>query len=170
MKWLLILWGGCGIAVASDHKVPQAYRSVAAYHGVPHRILYAIALTESQRMITAGVIRPWPWTLNVAGQGRYFDSARSMQQAVYEATSQGVTNIDIGLMQINVGYHLHRAYSLDDLMRPQDNLNIAAEILLDEWRACDGDWWCAVGRYHSRDQRRARHYRSKVRRWYDQVS
>jgi len=155
--------------MADNHVVPDAYRTVSTYHAVPARILYSIALTESQKRLSDGSIRPWPWTLNIAGSGRYFDSHDEMRQAALQAIRQGVTNIDIGLMQINMRYHLHRSFSLTDLMRPEDNLNIAAEILHDEFRRCQGDWWCAVGAYHSPTPARARRYIDKVRRWYDQV-
>ncbi|OED38029.1 hypothetical protein AB833_21470 [Chromatiales bacterium (ex Bugula neritina AB1)] len=149
--------------------MPDAYRTVSSYHAVPARILYSIALTETQKRLSDGTVRPWPWTLNIAGQGRYFDSRDAMQQAALSAIRDGETNIDIGLMQINIQYHLHRSFSLIDLMRPEDNLNIAAEILHDEYRRCHGDWWCAVGAYHSPTPSRAQRYIDKVRRWYDQV-
>ncbi|OED39806.1 hypothetical protein AB833_13925 [Chromatiales bacterium (ex Bugula neritina AB1)] len=149
--------------------MPTAYKTVSHYHAVPARLLYCIALTETQKQLSDGSIRPWPWTLNIAGQGRYFDSRAEMQQAVTQAINLGVTNIDIGLMQINIQYHLHRSYSLNDLMRPEDNLNIAAEILYDEFRRCHGDWWCAVGAYHSPTPHRAQRYIDKVKRWFDRV-
>ena len=158
-----------GVSSADDHVVPDAYKTVSHYHAVPARLLYSIALTETQKRLTDGSIRPWPWTLNIAGKGRYFDSRHEMQQAALQAIRQGVTNIDIGLMQINMRYHLHRSFSLTDLMRPEDNLNIAAEILHDEYRRCQGDWWCAVGAYHSPTPARAQRYIDKVRRWYDKV-
>ena len=158
-----------GTNQADHHVVPAAFKSVSHYHSVPARILYSIALTESQKRLPNGSVRPWPWTLNIDGQGVYFDTRDQMQQAALQAVRKGITNIDIGLMQINMQYHLHRAFSLKDLMRPEDNLNIAAEILHDEYRRCDGDWWCAVGAYHSPTPDRAQRYTARVKRWYDRV-
>jgi len=163
--FMLLLWPCVGST--SDYVIPQAYRSVAEYHNVPAKILYSIALTESQKELSTGVIRPWPWTLNMSGRGQYFNTADDMKAAVYKALNSGIRNIDIGVMQVNVIYHLHRtSYSINDLMRPESNLNVGAEILVDEYMRCDGDWWCAVGSYHSPHDDRAANYIEKVRKWY----
>ena len=72
-------------------------------------------------------------------------------------------------MQVNMKWHGAKSYSVDDLMRPQDNLNIAARILVIEHRRCGGgelDWMCAVGRYHSHREERAEAYTRKVMAWF----
>jgi hypothetical protein len=44
---------------------------VASEVGVPSTLLYAVALAESGRVVGGlRTARPWPWTLNLAGQGR----------------------------------------------------------------------------------------------------
>ena len=67
----------------SNEAVPADYRSVAAESGIPYTLLYAVALTESgQQMTSTQVYRPWPWTLNVAGQGYFFESRQAAWQAL----------------------------------------------------------------------------------------
>src|SRR5690606_11626175 len=46
---------------------PTAYQQIARQAGIPAEILYAIALQESA-LLLRGQLRPWPWTLNVAGR------------------------------------------------------------------------------------------------------
>ena len=69
---------------AGEHDIPEGYVRVAAVHGVPAEVLYAVSLTETVMAPSAiaGVMkkrdadfrlpsdaRPWPWTINVAGKG-----------------------------------------------------------------------------------------------------
>ena len=61
--------------VGAVETVPSGYQVVAAERAIPEAIFYAVALTESGRDVEAqGIRRPWPWTLNVAGQGYYFET------------------------------------------------------------------------------------------------
>ncbi|HXK57435.1 MAG TPA: lytic transglycosylase domain-containing protein, partial [Gammaproteobacteria bacterium] len=82
--WLIMLVGVIlPRAGWSNELVPAGYRSIATEQGVPHTVLYAIALTESGKQIKpAGGHRPWPWTLNLAGRGYFFDSRLEAWQAL----------------------------------------------------------------------------------------
>jgi len=47
----------------------------------------------------------WPWTITADGQGRFFDTK---EEALLEAEiliTEGVRNIDVGCMQVNLHYH-----------------------------------------------------------------
>ena len=57
------------------------------------------------------------------------------------------TRIDVGLGQINVGYHAHRFIHPCDVLDPYRNLAIAATILR-EHHTPGEDWLLAIGRYH----------------------
>lgn len=158
-------------ASATAEPVPSGYRRIAAEYGVPAAILYAIGLTESKRRINVGgrrVERPWPWTLNVGGKGHYYETREDAWQALEAFRAQGRRSIDIGLMQVNWHYNGDRLKNPYSALDPYYNLRVAAQILRDCHEA-SGDWWAAVGCYHSPGKtqaarQRAQRYRARVRR------
>ena len=110
---------GCGLValitgslpglVWSAESVPSGYRIVASERAIPDAIFYAVALAESGRVLkTDGIFRPWPWTLNVAGDGYYYPTRIEAWQALRDWLDQGKRSIDIGLMQVNWRYHQER--------------------------------------------------------------
>ncbi len=143
--------------------VPEAYQQIAISQGVPPKILFAIALQESRQSVGQKIVRPWPWTLNFAGDAKRYDNSQQVVLALSEALIDGKTNIDVGLMQINMKYHGHRFGSLAQAVDPVNNVTVAAQILKEEFKSCASDWWCAVGRYHSRRRSHAKKYISYVK-------
>jgi len=142
---------------------PPAYQIAASEAGIPSTVLYAVALQESGTSIR-GKLRPWPWTLNVAGKPMYFttqDAACRELMLVLGHTS--AKRVDVGLGQINVGYHKERIETPCDLLDPKVNLSIAATILKEQHR--DGqDWLVTMGKYHSpANGQAAQRYRSSAR-------
>lgn len=126
---------------------PPAYQLAAHEAGVPSAVLFAIALQESGTDIRDRQV-PWPWTLNIAGQPRRFptrDGACAELTTALETTPD--RRIDVGLGQINVGYHVHRVTHPCKLLDPYQNLVIAAAILREQYKPGEG-WLNAVGRYH----------------------
>ncbi len=147
----------------SDTSVPAGYRSIATAEGIPHTLLYAMALTESGKQIEpAGGYRPWPWTLNLAGQGYFFDSRLEAWQALTRWIGEGKRSIDIGIMQVNWRYHQERLGTTWQALDPYHNLRVGAAIL----QACyqnRHDWWSSVGCYHApANANRADRYRQRV--------
>ncbi len=126
---------------------PPAYQLAAREADIPSAVLYAVALQESG-VTLRGRLVPWPWTLNVAGQARRFQTREaacaSLRRALREVPR---TRIDVGLGQINVGYQAHRFDQPCDLLDPYRNLAIAATILHEHHTPGD-DWLLAIGRYH----------------------
>lgn len=152
--------------------VPAAYRFFAEQGSIPHSLFYAIALTESGKQIKPkGVYRPWPWTLNIAGRGYYFDSRLAAWRALTNSLRAGEQSIDIGLMQINWHYHHERLGSPWQALEPFHNLRVGARILQTCY-ATRKDWWASVGCYHSpSNPQRAEQYRRRVEsRWQKIVS
>lgn len=149
-------------ALAQD-AVPPGYRAIAAEYGLPDRLLYAVALTESGRPIKAlGARRPWPWTLNVAGRGYFYPTREEALAALTRFLAEGRESVDIGLMQVNWRHHRHRLGSPEAALEPYRNLRVAAAIL-SECSANRGDWWAGVGCYHApADAERAARYRRRV--------
>ncbi|WP_339803227.1 lytic transglycosylase domain-containing protein [Saezia sanguinis] len=142
---------------------PPAYQIAASEAGIPSTVLYAVALQESGTPIR-GKIRPWPWTLNVAGKSLYFTSRDAACQELTCALKQtSAKRVDVGLGQINVGYHGERVTTPCDLLDPGTNLSIAATIIKEQHR--DGqDWLITMGKYHSpANGEAAQRYRSSAR-------
>lgn len=127
---------------------PPAYQLAAHNAGVPSEVLYVVALTESGIRID-DQLHPWPWTLNIAGQGRFFRSKEDACFALMGALKTvPAKRVDIGLGQINYGYHGTRVNHPCDLLDPYLNLSIAADILLSQHQENQG-WLRTIGRYHS---------------------
>lgn len=126
---------------------PPAYQLAAQQAGVPSLVLYAIALQESGRRWQGRSV-PWPWTLNVAGEAKRFANRHTACTSLLQAMDTTPDRkIDVGLGQINLGYHRHRVTRPCDLLDPYQNLAIAAAILVEQ-RAVTPDWPTAISRYH----------------------
>ena len=95
---------GCGLAVVSSLAnatvVPPAYFDAASLHQVPPEVLYAVATAESVVSLKVGR-RPWPWTLNVAGEGFHFATRQAACDALVLAL-QETRVVDVGIAQLNV--------------------------------------------------------------------
>jgi hypothetical protein len=126
---------------------PKAYRVAAAKAQVPPSVLYALALQESRAALPSGV-KPWPWTLNIAGEPWRFADQESACVALYLAVqSVNPKRIDVGLGQVNIGWHSLRFDSLCEALEPHKNLQVSARILREHYDVT-GDWVTAAGRYH----------------------
>lgn len=144
--------------------VPDGYRRVADAHGIPSDVFYAVALAESgTRIEPLRALRPWPWTLNVQGDGRFYPSRHTATSALQAVLASGRTSVDVGLMQVNWRYHQNALGGLVEALDPYRNLQVAAGILSACYRS-RGDWWVAVGCYHApNDEPRAERYRERVK-------
>jgi hypothetical protein len=156
----------------SADDVPASYRDIATQRGIPHTVLYAVALTESgQQVALTGAYRPWPWTLNVAGDGYFYATRLEAWQALRDWLDQGKRSIDIGLMQVNWRYHHERLGDPWQALDPYHNLRVGADILR-ECFTSKRDWWASVGCYHApANPARAEQYRRRVlSRWQRVIS
>ena len=143
--------------------VPAGYVSAARAHGVPADILYAVALTESGKVVDRfRTRRPWPWTLNVGGTGYFYASREDAHRALLHFLDQGKRSIDIGLMQVNWRWHRDKLGDPWQALDPDHNLKVGARIL----GRCNRDRrdpWDAVGCYHApNNQEFASRYSEKV--------
>jgi hypothetical protein len=166
---LLIVVAGLLVSTAcwSTYSVPAGYRAIARERAIPHTILYAVALAESGKQArSADEYRPWPWTLNVAGEGHFYATRIEAWQALRIWLEQGRRSIDIGLMQVNWRYHRERLGTLWQALDPYHNLRVGAAIL-QECYSNSRDWWVSVGCYHApANPQRAGKYRRRVQsRW-----
>jgi soluble lytic murein transglycosylase-like protein len=128
-------------------QIPETYQRVARQAGVPATVLYAVALQESGISVRKRRL-PWPWTLNIAGKGRYFATRGEACQALLTARQYtSIKRIDVGLMQLNLGYQQRHYRQPCDLLDPTRNLTVAASILRQHRRPGE-NWMPAIGRYH----------------------
>jgi hypothetical protein len=99
-------------------------------------------------MVLRGRLIPWPWTLNVAGRPlRYANRRQACKALLYALTQLPPTRVDVGLGQINVGFHGHRVGHPCALLDPYQNLALAALILREQYTETE-DWLIAIGHYH----------------------
>jgi len=147
--------------------VPPAYRQVAREYDVPASLLFAVALVESGRLVQGGRILPWPWTINAGGRGHYFRSRRAAEARLRRLLADGVQP-DVGLMQLNWKYHRDELGSAAQAFDPWLNLRAGALALRRAYERT-GDWWKAVGRYHSANPALAERYRRRVARWHRRI-
>ena len=142
------------------NRCDAAADSAAKATGTPLDVLMAIARVESGRTV-AGVLAPWPWAINQAGAGSFFDSAGDAVSYVSQALANGQRNIDVGCFQINVRWHGAEFPSLEAMFDPNANALYAARFLLRLHKEF-GTWEGAIGAYHSRQSGAATAYLSKV--------
>lgn len=146
------------------------YDAVAAYVGVPQDVFYAMALAESGRVVEQQ-FAPWPWTLNIDGEGRFYPDRDSMFAALMEALQANQLRIDIGPLQLSWYWQYERIASPWRITDPVVSSKLAA-VLVREHYAQTGDWWQAVARYHrprtttAQDQQIAQAYRARVQSLY----
>ena len=162
---LLSVPGGVLAGPAPNHGLlcEKAAREVAATTGVPPSVLLAITLAETGRT-QDGAFSPWPWTLNVAGQGFWFDKPEDARQFIRQQIDSGNRNFDVGCFQINYYWHQGASLRPDSMLDPLTSARYAASFLKtlhDE----SGDWSTAAGAYHSRTP----HYAEKYRKRFDRI-
>lgn len=162
---------GLGICIlgqdvgARTHTVPPAFREIAQTHQVPPTILYAVAMNESKIKLASANVKPWPWSINVAGKGYQYASKLEACQAFHRfAKRYPLKNIDIGIAQVNVGWNGKRFFrSTCDGFDPYTNLH-AASIILSECHQKHQNWVSAAGCYHHpAGGRPAEKYKSGIR-------
>lgn len=138
------------------------------YHLPPH-LLAAISLAETGRWSgTHKASFSWPWTVMAEGIGRYLPSKAAAIAEVSRLQARGITNIDVGCMQINLYYHGDAFRDLEHAFDPSANAEYAAAFLADLNESTRA-WPKAVAYYHSRDEERGPYYQKKVYDlWYGQ--
>ncbi|MFX4223317.1 MAG: transglycosylase SLT domain-containing protein [Thalassobaculum sp.] len=172
------------VALLSDHAqaapaapvTPEAHglcvaatRQAELDNHLPPYLLAAISLAETGRWSSRHKASfSWPWTVMAEGIGRYLPTKAAAIAEVRSLQARGVTNIDVGCMQINLYYHGDAFRSLDEAFDPEINAEYAAAFLADLHRETK-NWSKAVANYHSRDEDRGASYQGKVfDLWYGQ--
>ena len=144
-------------------------RQVERAEGIPPGLVEALALAESGRWLAdEGTTRPWPWTVTAGPDSFFLPSKPEALRKVHELRTEGRSNIDVGCMQVNLGYHGHAFASVAEALEPAANVAYAAQFLK-QLREETQSWAQATARYHSRHPKRGQAYREKVYRFWHQV-
>lgn len=173
--WLGALLGvvpglaGAESADVASERCESAAARAAQRHGVPLSVMLAIAHVETGRADRSGQVRPWPWAINLAGQGAWPRSKAEALSIARAAVSQGKRNVDLGCFQINLHWHGAEFSSLEHMLDPDQNADYAARFLT-ELHARHGSWVLAAGAYHSATPHLAAAYRGRFERAFTAVT
>jgi len=135
------------------------------HSAVPPGLLAVIAKVESGRPAQpTGTLQPWPWTVDADGQGIFFPTkAEAVAWARQVIDAGTVTYLDVGCMQVNLKYHPNAFANLEQAFDPVANVEYAARFLRQlHDGAAAGNWFAAVGFYHSQTPAYAAEYRAQV--------
>lgn len=97
---------------------------------VNSEVLYAISLQESGTSFN-GMRKygPWPWTMNINEEARYYSSREAARKALKEELKAGNERVAVGMWQIYLRYNAHYVEDPLDLIDPVTNLFVAAKVL-----------------------------------------
>ncbi len=120
-------------------------------HNIPEYLLRSISTIESGRWHNkTGLYLSWPWAVNQGGKAYYFETKKQAIAGVKKMLEQGLTNIDIGCMQINLHHHPLAFRNLNQAFEPKDNIEYASQFLKSHYTQL-GSWRKAVAAYHSQN-------------------
>jgi len=143
----------------------DAIAAAERHRQTPPGLLATIARVESGRPTPpSGALQPWPWTVDADGQGFYFATKDEAVAWTRRALDSGsVTFLDVGCMQIDLRMHPAAFASLEQAFDPVANAEYGARFLRDLHDGpAGGNWFTAVGFYHSRTEILAAAYRDQV--------
>lgn len=138
----------------------QLIQKIEAEHKIPSGLLIAIANVESGLK---------PYAIGVSGKSVKANSKEEAKQIIKAYLAKGITNIDIGIMQINWRWHSKEfVQNLDDMLNPSQNIMYAAQ-LLKSLHVKHQSWQKAVRYYHSvKDEHHRRYSKAVLVSWLKQ--
>lgn len=140
----------------------RAIQAQERRRGIPKGLLEAISLAESGRWDAENKENlAWPWTVTTGGKGYFLPNRVDAVAFVLALQANGVKNIDVGCMQVNLMYHPDAFASIEDAFEPDTNAAYAADLLSGLF-ANSRSWIQAAGDYHSTTPERHHAYRAKV--------
>tara|TARA_Y100000994_G_C15592855_1_gene401334 strand:+ start:331 stop:945 length:615 start_codon:yes stop_codon:yes gene_type:complete len=126
---------------------------------LPNKLLTSISFVESGLKKNKKYIS-WPWTLNVDGKSKYFDTKQEALEYLRQNNSK-TKNIDVGCMQISTKFHAKEFENLNQILDPVANVKYAAKLLRELYKV-HKTWNEAISRYHSSVPKRKKIYLHKV--------
>ena len=129
---------------------------------MPVQLVRAISTVEAGRLDgRTHRVSPWPWTINVYGNGYFYPTKTQAMAAVLVLQAAGIQSIDVGCMQINLMYHPQAFASLDEAFSPSANVAYAVGFLTELFRQT-GSWPAAAAAYHSQTTEIGAEYEKRV--------
>ena len=144
-----------------------AIKDVEENYNIKKDLLQTIASVESGRYISKVGKLPWPWTVQSNGKGKYYKTKEEAVNAVKNLQAQGITNIDVGCMQINLKYHGQSFSSIEEAFDPKNNVAYSAAFL-QKLNKKNNNWQKSAMQYHSKNIRRGTNYKNKLVKHYAQ--
>jgi soluble lytic murein transglycosylase-like protein len=140
----------------------QAIAMSERAYGIPPHVLAAIARVESGRRDPAtDTYAPWPWTINMDGQGSFYETKAEAVAAARAMRPKAARSIDVGCMQISLTFHPDAFASLEQAFDPVANVDYGARFLLQLYQKTNS-WPAAVAAYHSATPDIGAEYRQRV--------
>jgi len=165
---LCFIWAQSAFATSSQRIAKEAKTCDVAIQyqerrlGIPKGLLSAISLAESGRWNEAnGATIAWPWTVTTGGKGYFLPNRMDAIAYVKSLQADGVENIDVGCLQINLKYHPDAFVSIAQAFDANANATYAANFLAERF-ALSKSWIKAAGDYHSTTPALNKSYRKRV--------
>jgi hypothetical protein len=152
--------------IAPAAQCAEAAAVAERQYALPPGILMAIGKVETGRLDPVSrTLRPWPWSVNAAGDGTMLPTAEAAVALVRALQQRGVQSIDVGCFQVNLLYHPDAFPNLPAAFDPPTNALYAGRFLAALRRHTD-NWDAAIMAYHSAVTARGAPYRDQVlARW-----
>lgn len=121
-------------------------------YAIPSGLLKSIARVESGNK---------PYALNIVGRPTIVNSKEEAASIVKFSQNAGISNIDLGIAQVNLRWYGKHFSSISEMLEPKSNLEYAAK-LLNELYCKHGSWCKTVRHYHSANPDYHRKYSRRV--------
>jgi soluble lytic murein transglycosylase-like protein len=166
MQKYLILLVMVSLGQATEKSAQYMCRSsiIRAEHHfkIPASLLAAVSLIESGKVVKGQKdVVAWPWALNVEGVPKFYPTKTEATLALQQYLDAGITNIDVGCMQLNYRHHGKAFKSPAYMLDPKRNVDYGAQFLLQLHKRYKS-WTKAIGHYHSATLKHQVPYRKKV--------
>lgn len=89
-----------------------------------------------------------PYVINIAGKTVILSNQDEAVKTIRTALNSGITNIDIGIAQINYRGHKDNFKNIEEMINPVTNIEYVAKLLLFLFKK-HGTWHKALRYYHS---------------------
>lgn len=135
------------------------FHKVGMEKGIDPRLLYAISLVESNKNAGKKLIKPDPYVLRAPTKIYRGDDKNDSCDRLQIYANDYKNMVDVGLMQVNLRWNGHRVSDKCDLLEPEKNVSVAAQILKEE--ISRGGIY-SIGRYHNPTDALAKKYQESV--------